>query len=329
MKYFNSQFMKSKFFAPLGLLSRSYSASGGSTKIQLVSKLRKEMDCSISKAKEALEAHQFIYSDAVAWLKKEMEESALKKAEKVKSRNAVEGLVAVYNHPYGMSASLVEINCETDFVAKSDLFCDLAQKIASTAALFEKDPSIAISDISIDTLISRPLVDSNYGTVQEGCNAVIGKLGENIKPRRGLVALQQNGGDQLVFGAYAHAAGQLVPAGLGRLGSLVALESSTPPFEISKRTELAQLAKKIAQHICGFSPLSIHSKDGVDEECVLMNQSFLFGGGTVAQVLVEESKKHGIELSISEFKRWECGEGLLKETTDFATEVANQIKASA
>ena len=266
------------------------SSSLPSPKIALVQRLRKDTDCSISKAKEALSVSAFNYEKALEWLQKDMEEAAAKKAEKVKGRNAVEGLVGVCNHAFGMHASLVEVNCETDFVAKSSQFCALVVQIANTTALFEQGTLhqnySCILPISIESLSSKRLVDGDVeGTVEDGVRSVIGKLGENIEPRRGLVA-HQNQEASLIFGAYAHAAGQLVPAGLGRLGSIVAIQSHSPsPIAMEKRKKVAEFARKVAQHISGFNPTSITSNGSGHAESALLEQSFLFGGGSVAQVL--------------------------------------------
>lgn len=309
-------------------ISFSTSASSPSPKIAMVAKLRKETECSISKVKESLSATGFNYEKALQWLQEDMEKSAAKKAEKLKDRSVVEGLVGITHHTFGMHASLIEINCETDFVAKSSQFCQLVQQIANTAALLENSNSsgtTAITAINIENLLEKRLIGGEVdGTVEGGIRHYIGKLGENIKSRRGVVAHQNLEGN-LIFGAYAHAAGQLVPAGLGRLGSLVAIQSTSSinHIEMEKRKVVAEFAKKVAQHISGFNPSRISTSSNAAGEA-LLEQSFLFGGGTVEEVLGNLSKSTGLELAIVDFQRIECGQGLEKETSDFASEVQQQ-----
>jgi elongation factor Ts len=222
-----------------------------------------------------------------------------------------------------MHAGLIEFNCETDFVAKSSLFCELVQKTANTSVLFSSPQSDnLISPIDITSLLSRSLVDGDGSTVQEATINIIGKLGENIKPRRGLVA-HQDSQSAIVFGAYAHSAGQIVPAGLGRVASIVALKA--PGIDIPNRLKLVPVANKIAQHISGFAPECISLTEGIQEEATLLEQQFIFGGGSVKDVLESFSSSHQIDIQIIEMARWTCGDGLKKEESNFAAEVAQQI----
>ncbi|KAI8901480.1 elongation factor TS-domain-containing protein [Globomyces pollinis-pini] len=302
-----------------------------STKVNVsfIAKLRKETECTISKAKEALGNTNNDYDLALQWLKDDLAESALKKSEKLSNRVTVEGLVGIYTHPMGISGSLVELNCETDFVAKASLFVNLVSKVTKTVSLFETGDNTShnwIKPVDIASLLQRNLVDSEQvETVQESCRGVIGKLGENIQIRRGIVA-HQDGQSNLIIGGYAHAAGQVLPPGLGRLGSIVVLEASEN-LQNNQREVLATFANKLAQHISGFNPSSIDLKEGVTEEYALLEQSYLFGGGSVREVLESTGSKLNVKLSVKEFQRLECGEGLEKKSDNFAEEVRAQIKA--
>ncbi|KAJ3272949.1 Elongation factor Ts, mitochondrial [Terramyces sp. JEL0728] len=290
------------------------------------------MECSISKAKDALTNTNNDFDAAIEWVKNDQLASAAKKQEKLSTRVAAEGLIGISVHEIGINASLVELNCETDFVAKSPAFVDLVSRIASTAVLYETGTGgDVISPINIESLSTRNIVDSDESlkaeeeqkSIQEACTQVIGKLGENIKLRRGLIG-HQVGLEPLIFGGYAHTSAGL-PSGLGRLGSLVCLQSSDK-LSFDQRKELAGFAKKIAQHVSGFAPQSIAPADGVPEEAVLLSQPYLFGGGTVLEALQKQSESAKTGLSIVDIKRYECGEGLEKKVENFADEVMAQIK---
>ncbi|KAJ3255870.1 Elongation factor Ts, mitochondrial [Boothiomyces macroporosus] len=312
--------------------AKFYSSAPFKLNVALVGKLRKEMECSISKAKDALTSTKNDYDAAIEWLKNDQLASAAKKQEKLSSRIAVEGLIGISVHEAGINASLVELNCETDFVAKSPAFVDLVSRIANTAVLYETGTGQEIiSPIDIESLSKRNIVDSEESlkaaeeqkTIQEACTQVIGKLGENIKLRRGFIG-HQVGLEPLIFGGYAHTSAGL-PSGLGRLGSLVCLKSSGK-LSFDQRKELAGFAKKIAQHVSGFAPQSIGPSEGVPEESVLLNQPYLFGGGTITEILQKQSESLNTKLSIIDIKRYECGEGLEKKVDNFAEEVMAQIK---
>lgn len=161
----------------------------------------------------------------------------------------------------------------------------------------------------------------NASTIKNEITETIVKLGENIKLRRGILYESAPG---RILGIHSHSA-QALPSGLGRIASIVVLElgsasehtegakssSQTSTEEIAQRHAFAQ---KLAQHVSGFAPFEIQGEDG------LLSQSFLFGGGTVLEVL------QTMNLKVVEFCRWECGEGLEKIQQDFASEVAKQIK---
>ena len=310
------------------LFSKSFSTAL-KPNIALISKLRKATDCSISKVKNALENAENDYEKALDWISKDSIQSADAKAAKLASRIAVEGLVGVQQHPLGLQASMMELNCETDFVAKSSLFVELVKKSCNSALVFQNASNDFLSSVVVDELVLKTSISQELDseqlseTIGTACNRVIGKLGEKISIRRGVVGLQPVL-KHTVFGAYAHAAGQSLPTGVGRIGSLVVIES-VKKLNIDSRTKLATFAKKLSQHISGFDPKSVTSTDNTDDSA-LLNQMFLFGGGTVKEVIAKLSLELDTELSVRDFIRWECGEGLDKPQSNFAAEVQQQIK---
>ncbi|OAJ44084.1 elongation factor TS [Batrachochytrium dendrobatidis JEL423] len=310
----------------------------------MVSRLRKETQCALSKAKDALvaikaEIHpgtdQQIYDDALAWLHKDMAESGAKKAAKVSNRVTAEGLVGVFCDPrYGRHAAMVEINSETDFVSKSELFSKLVESLHASP----------IHEIDRSMILQSSMVASDTLSIQTAFADVIGKLGENLQLRRALLALQPfnsthitSDHQQRVFGVYAHAAEKTKIAGLGKFAAVVSLTSAEPKVDLaeSQILRMAIFANKLAQHITGFSPTSIyatpfHTDNNSQEtpatssEDVLMTQQFLFGGGTVLEVLNALSKEIKAKIVVEAFTRYACGEGIEKKPDNFVDEVMKQ-----
>ncbi|XJO78174.1 hypothetical protein BDV3_002656 [Batrachochytrium dendrobatidis] len=331
--------------------------------VAMVSRLRKETQCALSKAKDALvaikaEIHpgtdQQIYDDALAWLHKDMAESGAKKAAKVSNRVTAEGLVGVFCDPrYGRHAAMVEINSETDFVSKSELFSKLVESVGLTVA---QSPEIRstidesklhaspIHEIDRSMILQSSMVASDTLSIQTAFADVIGKLGENLQLRRALLALQPfnsthitSDHQQRVFGVYAHAAEKTKIAGLGKFAAVVSLTSAEPKVDLaeSQILRMAIFANKLAQHITGFSPTSIyatpfHTDNNSQEtpatssEDVLMTQQFLFGGGTVLEVLNALSKEIKAKIVVEAFTRYACGEGIEKKPDNFVDEVMKQ-----
>lgn len=140
--------------------------------LQLLKKLREETAASVSDCRQALEEASGDYKSALAWLKKRAAVIAEKKAE----RETSQGLVDSYIHAGGKVGALVELLCETDFVAKTDEFKKLSHEIAmQVAAMDPKD---------VDTLLKQPYIRDNSQTIESLIKEVIGKLGENITLKR-------------------------------------------------------------------------------------------------------------------------------------------------
>ncbi len=136
--------------------------------IELLKKLRLETGISLADCRKALEETNNDYKKAVEWLKKQ----GLEKAEKKSDREASQGLVESYIHQNGKVGSLVKIACETDFVARTEDFKNLAHEVAmQVAAMKPKD---------IDTLLKQEYIRDGSQTIEQLIKSVIAKLGENI-----------------------------------------------------------------------------------------------------------------------------------------------------
>ena len=139
-----------------------------SVDIKLIKKLREETQASVADVRTALEESGGNYDKAVEWLKKRGIEKAEKKAE----RETAQGLVESYIHQNGKVGALLEILCETDFVARTDDFKHLAHEVSmQVAAMDPKD---------VDTLLKQEYIRDNSVTIEELVKQTIAKLGENI-----------------------------------------------------------------------------------------------------------------------------------------------------
>ena len=294
----------------------------------MVKDLRDKTGAGMMDCKNALTENNGDMEAAIDWLRKKGISKAAKKA----GRAAAEGLVGVAVS--GNTGALVEVNAETDFVARNEEFKSFV-KSASEIALKEG------GDL-------EKLLGAKHGgsTVQQTLTEMVAKIGENMSVRRAY-ALSVNPG---AVAAYVHNASS---PELGKIGVLVALKST------ADQGKLAALAKQIAMHVAAASPLAITpehlSKDVVDreravqteiarqsgkpdaviekmmegrmrkfyEETVLLSQTFVIDGETqVSKVIENAAKDLGAPITVEGFVRFQVGEGIEKAESDFADEVA-------
>jgi len=294
----------------------------------LVKDLRDKTGAGMMDCKYALTETGGDMEAAIDWLRKK----GISKAGKKAGRVAAEGLVGVAVS--GNAGALVEVNAETDFVARNEEFKSFVKSAAAIALAESGD--------------LEKLLAARHGasTVQQTLTEMVAKIGENMSVRR-TIALAVNPG---AVAAYVHNAPS---PELGKIGVLVALKST------ADKDKLAALAKQIAMHVAAAAPLAISSehlsKDVVDreravqteiarqsgkpeaviekmmegrmrkfyEETVLLSQTFVIDGETqVGKVLEKASKDLGALITIEGFVRFQVGEGIEKVESDFADEVA-------
>lgn len=297
----------------------------------LVKELREKTGAGMMDAKAALVENKGDVEAAVDWLRKK----GLSKAAKKSSRTAAEGLVAFKSAD--KSGVLVEINSETDFVARNEEFQNFVRNVTDVALTKAK---------SLEELTAAPL---NGKPVSENLTDLIAKIGENMTIRR---MAKQTVSDGAVIG-YVHNA---VAPGLGKIGVLVALEST------GDKAKLEDLGKKIAMHVAAAFPQYL-DRDAVDpaavarekailaetaktegkpadivekmlegrmrkfyEEVCLLEQTFVIDGETKISALLEKAAKEvGAPVKLVGYSRLQLGEGIEKEETDFAAEVAKAV----
>ncbi len=295
----------------------------------MVKDLREQTGAGMMDCKKALVETNGDMEAAVDWLRKKGLSTAAKKAGRV----AAEGLIGVAAK--GTAAAVVEINAETDFIAMNDKFQSLVTEAAKLAL-----------DTGADIEALKNAAYPAGGTVQDVLTNLIATIGENMSIRRAAKLSVPQG----IVATYVHNA---VTPSLGKIGVLVALESSAAP------EKLQELGKQIAMHVAAARPEALTSAD-VDakalereknvlaeqarasgkpeaiiakmvegrlrkyyEEVVLMEQVYVIDGETrIAQVIENAAKTLGAPVKIAGFVRFQLGEGIEKAVDCFADEVA-------
>lgn len=294
----------------------------------MVKDLREKTGAGMMDCKAALTEVKGDMEAAVDWLRKK----GLSKAAKKAGRVAAEGLVAVVVD--GVKAVAVEVNAETDFVARNPEFQEMAAAIAKVA--------LGAGD---DVEALRAAAYPGGGTVAEKIANTIAKIGENMGLRRAKRLTVGEG----AIASYVHGA---IAPGLGKIGVLVALESK------GKADELAALGKQLAMHVAAANPQALDAS-GLDpatlerekailadkarasgkpdnviakivesgiksyyKEVTLLEQAYIHEPSkTVAQAVKEAEGKAGAPVKVAGFVRFQLGEGIEKQESDFAAEV--------
>ena len=296
----------------------------------LVKELREKTGAGMMDCKKALSETDGDLEQAVDWLRKKGLAAAAKKAGRV----AAEGLVGIAID--GTKGAVVEVNSETDFVARNDGFQGFVSTVAGVVLSVDGD---------VETL-----KDASYPggerTVSEELTQLIATIGENMSLRRSAALSVSNG----VVASYIHTQ---IAEGLGKIGVLVGLESS------GDAAKLSAFGRQLAMHIAAAKPQSV-SRDDLDqtviererqvlidqakesgkpdniiekmvegrirkfyEEVCLLDQTFVIDGESkVAKALEAAGKDAGGDIKVTGFELFVLGEGIEKEEEDFAAEVA-------
>lgn len=290
----------------------------------MVKKLREKTGAGIMDCKKALLECSSNIEEAVDWLRKKGLVAAGKKAGRV----AYEGVVALAIAP--QRAVILELNTETDFVAKNDKFQSLARNLVNEALKYNVKDAVSL------LALKSPYCRSK--TIQEEIVEHIAVIGENITLRR-LDYIVINSG---VIGSYIH---NMIADGMGKIGVLVAIECNCSSSE-----DVKNLAKQIAMHIAAAKPESVNAEQ-LDqalierekaiftdravasgkpaivvekmiegnlrkfyEEVVLLEQAYAIDGKTkIAQMISDVAKKVNMDIKVTKFIRYGLGEGIEKQ----------------
>lgn len=299
----------------------------------MVKELREKTGAGMMDCKRALSETDGDVEKAIELLR----EKGLAAAAKKSGRIAAEGLVCTYISEDMKVGAVVEVNCETDFVAINNEFVNLANSVAKQAA--------QTNSTTIEEFISEKYMSDETITIKDAVTALIAKLGENMSVRRFQKFSIENG----IVQSYIH--------GGGRIGVLVELACE------KQDDVLITIAKDVAMQIAAASPLFLDNtcvdKDTLEKEkeiyrvqainegkpekivekmvmgrvnkyfkevCLLEQIWVKNADYTITKYLKEESKKLGAEIKVTRFERFERGEGIEKKEENFAEEVQRQVQ---
>ena len=305
----------------------------------MVKELREMTGAGMMDCKKALTATDGDMDKAIEFLR----EKGLAGAQKKAGRIAAEGIVDTLVAEDGKSAVIVEVNAETDFVAKNEKFRDYVKEVAKQA--------LTTSAADMDAFFAEPWIDDSSLTVKEQLSSMISIIGENMNIRRFKQVKEENG----VIVSYIHAG--------GKIGVLVDVVSDVVNDEVK------EMAKNVAMQVAALKPLYTNSTE-VDadyiakekeillaqikndpkeaqkpekviqgmiqgrinkelKEIVLLDQTYVKaedGKQSVGKYVEEVAKKNGAKITVKSFVRFETGEGMEHKSENFAEEVAKQMQ---
>ena len=295
----------------------------------LVKELRERTGAGMMDCKKALVETDGDIEKAIDYLR----EKGIMKAQKKAGRIAAEGLVRVAFGEGNKTASIVEVNSETDFVAKNEEFIEFVEDLAKEV--------LVKGNMPMEQFMAEPFGE---GTVQETLTAKVAKIGENLSIRR-FAKVEDDG---VVYVGYTH--------GGGRIGVIVGIKTDAAADEI------AAVGKDVAMQVASMNPKFVN-EDGVDpeylenekkilteqvlnegkkpemverivagkikkelKEVCLLDQPFVKDGDvSVQQYVANAAKEIGKDMEVVSMIRYEVGEGIEKKEDDFAAEVAAQV----
>lgn len=295
----------------------------------LVKELRERTGAGMMDCKKALVETDGDIEKAIDYLR----EKGIMKAQKKAGRIAAEGLVRVAFGEGNKTASIVEVNSETDFVAKNEEFIEFVEDLAKEV--------LVKGNMPMEQFMAEPFGE---GTVQETLTAKVAKIGENLSIRR-FAKVEEDG---VVYVGYTH--------GGGRIGVIVGIKTDAAADEI------AAVGKDVAMQVASMNPKFVN-EDGVDpeylenekkilteqvlnegkkpemverivagkikkelKEACLLDQPFVKDGDvSVQQYVANAAKEIGKDMEVVSMIRYEVGEGIEKKEDDFAAEVAAQV----
>ncbi|MFK0729979.1 MAG: translation elongation factor Ts [Gloeotrichia echinulata GP01] len=305
---------------------------------KLVQELRQKSGAGMMDCKKALKETEGDIEKAIDWLRQKGIATAGKKSDRV----AAEGLVDTYIQPEGRVGVLIEVNCQTDFVARNEAFKALVKNLAQQAANAD----------SVESLLAQPYIENTTITVQEFITQTITTLGENIQVRR-FINFRISEGSYGAVDSYIHTG--------GRVGVLVELKSQTGSAAANE--EFKALARNAAMQVAACPNVEYVSIDQIPpevaqrekdvelgrddlankpdnikekivqgriekrlKEFALLDQPYIRDQSIAVEDLLKQVQgKVGEEIQVVRFVRFVLGEGIEKQESNFAEEVAAQI----
>ncbi|KAG4911430.1 hypothetical protein AAZX31_19G001400 [Glycine max] len=332
---------------------RHYCSNSASEKVNLIKQLRERTSAAMKDVKAALVDSNWDIEEAQKELRKRGKVLASKKS----SRTASQGLLALAQSPTKLA--LIELNCETDFVARNDIFQHLALRLANQALSLSLDSSSSSSSSSFH-LGPQSLQDMPFNldhpkfngqtTVHNAITELAAMMGENVRLRRGYVIPASPNG---FISTYLHTSPQ---PGLGRIAGILSLQVDDGQTQLQA---LQRVGSELAMHVVAAKPLFLTKElvpsDALEnereilksqaeasgkpkmaiekmvegrlrkyfEDVVFMDQKFIMNDTmNVKAVLDNLSKEVGSSVRVVDFLRMEVGEGIARQETDTSETVA-------
>ncbi|MBW4630200.1 MAG: elongation factor Ts [Brasilonema octagenarum HA4186-MV1] len=305
---------------------------------KLVQELRQTTGAGMMDCKKALKETDGDIQKAIEWLR----QKGIAKADKGAGRIAAEGLVDTYIQPGGEVGVLIEVNCQTDFVARNEAFKALVQNLAKQATTAE----------NVEAMLAQPYIEDESVNVEDFIKQMSGQLGENIQLRR-FAKYALSTGTKGIVDSYIHTG--------GRVGVLVELNNQND--SVSDRSEFQTLTRSVAMQVAACPnveyvnvdeiPAEVAQKEkdiemGRDDlankpqnikekivqgriekrlqEMSLLDQPYIRDQSiTVEELIKQNASKLGDSVQVRRFIRYILGEGIEKQESNFAEEVAAQM----
>lgn len=264
---------------------------------QLLTALRKKTGFSFTKCNEAMKLNDNDLEKAEIWLNVQAEKEGWAKAKKLQSRSTSQGLIGVKADKNFIS--LAEVACETDFVARNELFVNFVAATAQSILNFRQQVIEQNKKISSnvkqnvthlrETVMEHELRNfkhPNYDmTVEEHIVQLVGKVGENLKLKRGLAIATA---EENIIGVSTHGNSATTANGcsVGTFAGVVVLKPITEIHDLSK---LRKLARDLSQHVIGMNPVAIRASDNVSNDESLLGQEFLLNDKVTVEQLITEA----------------------------------------
>lgn len=280
---------------------------------KLLGELRKKTGFTFVNCKKALQQFNNDIKQAEEWLREQAQKEGWQKASKLQGRPMSQGLVAVMTE--GNKATMIEINCETDFVARNQKFHELVQKLAASCQQYFNDCSetkVLLKKEEVNKISVESQVTLGDLVAQE-----VGNIGENMSLRR--AAFLQTSFPGGVIGSYIHSMQGSGKVGECTVGKFAALVSVLPDGADINQQTMIEIGQRLSQHVVGMNPLKIgdpendtpaSNKD--NEKCLIFQEFLMDESKTAGQYIAESS------VTVADFVRFECGEELSEEMVEQA-----------
>jgi len=324
-----------KSLSILKIQQNVFSAKWSSSKAQLL-KLRKKTGYPFQSCKKALQLNNNCLEKSEEWLKEEAQRLGWTKANKLASRATLQGIIALAIDDKKELATMVEVNCETDFVARNKIFQSVVDVVTSSCLEFAKKQNIldnSISKVNLESSEMMALNSSEGKQLSDHVAVTIGHVGENIVLRRAICLNTKDTGLNIMGITHpSHTTGLNFFS--GKYGSLIVYRKQQNDNKNNKKyldNSDNEIMRQVCQHVIGMNPKAIgehkylepeisrdvpgvvfnenddtsldENKSEIDEKQNILEQDFLLNSSvTVGQIVTDH------EIILIDFVRYECGE---------------------